>query len=575
MAIAVERKYTKDEILDMYLNSVFFGEGAFGVKDAAKTYFGTTPDKLTVAQSSMLIGLLPAPSVYSPISGDAQLAKQRQHYVLDQMARHHYITKEQKTAALGTKLTYAHAAESTFIHAQHYAMMVIDKLNDKYGDERVVRSGFTVTTGLDLSMQTQAETIIKKRVAQFADQGGSNAGLVAIDPRSGEVRVLVGSVDWNNKQFGKYNMALALRQPGSSFKPIYYAEAFQKHLITPATIMHDRPTTFGDWTPVNYDGRYRGNIKVRDALATSLNIPAAEVMERVGVETAAQAAKRMGITTIHNPESYGLTLALGTAEVQLYQLTNAYAAFANGGVQHDPTLITSIKDKYGKTVYKAPHESERVQSEQASFLINSILSDNVARAPSYGSSLNVPGHQVAVKTGTTNDNRDAWTLGYTPSLTVGVWVGNNQNVPMQGLYGGNSAGRIWDEVMRSYLRNTPDEPFDVPKGIVQLYMCPGTELRTANDARSSYREYFIVGTQPQGECRVKHETKTPKKHEDNKKPDKPTKPGTTDTAPTPPPPDDGTGGGTGDGGTTTPPPPPDDGTPPPPDDGTNPPPTGT
>jgi membrane carboxypeptidase/penicillin-binding protein len=182
---------------------------------------------------------------------------------------------------------------------------------------------------------------------------------------------------------------------------------------------------------------------------------------------------------------------------------------------------------------------------------------------------------VAVKTGTTNDNRDAWTLGYTPSLTVGVWVGNNQNVPMQGLYGGNSAGRIWDEVMRSYLRNTPDEPFDVPKGIVQLYMCPGTELRTANDARSSYREYFIVGTQPQGECRVKHETKTPKKHEDNKKPDKPTKPGTTDTAPTPPPPDDGTGGGSGDGGTTTPPPPPDDGTPPPPDDGTNPPPTGT
>jgi penicillin-binding protein 1A len=318
MAIAVERKYTKDEILDMYLNSVFFGEGAFGVKDAAKTYFGTTPDKLTVAQSSMLIGLLPAPSVYSPISGDAQLAKQRQHYVLDQMARHHYITKEQKTAALGTKLTYAHAAESTFIHAQHYAMMVIDKLNDKYGDERVVRSGFTVTTGLDLSMQTQAETIIKKRVAQFADQGGSNAGLVAIDPKSGEVRVLVGSVDWNNKKFGKYNMALALRQPGSSFKPIYYAEAFQKHLITPATIMHDRPTTFGDWTPVNYDGRYRGNIKVRDALATSLNIPAAEVMERVGVETAAQAAKRMGITTIHNPESYGLTLALGTAEVQPY-----------------------------------------------------------------------------------------------------------------------------------------------------------------------------------------------------------------------------------------------------------------
>lgn len=515
MAVAIERKYSKDEILDMYLNSVYFGEGAFGIRDAAKVYFNKTPADLTLSESSMLVGLLPAPNVYSPISGEQQLAKERQAYVLDRMVDTHMISTAQRKTAENEKLAYAHTEASNFIHAQHYALMVIDELHQKYGAERISRSGFDVTTGLDLTWQKQAEDIVRRRVAVFSAQGGSNAGLVAIDPKNGEVRALVGSVDWNNPSFGKVNMALAERQPGSSFKPIYYSEAFEKHLITPATIMHDKPTTFGDWTPTNYDGKYRGDITIRNALATSLNIPAAEVMQKLGPDAAAAAAKRMGITTIHKPESYGLTLALGTAETQLYQMTNAYAAFANGGEQYKPILITSIKDKYGNTVYRdTDHRPTRVQSKQASFLISSILSDNVARAPSYGTSLNVPGREVAVKTGTTNDNKDAWTIGYTPSLAVGVWVGNNNNMPMgSSLFGGSSAGMIWHDTMLAVVPSLPVEKFTPPENVVQVRICKGTELRAPSWYGNAAAEYFISGTEPTGQCKAPAVQVQPKKEE--------------------------------------------------------------
>ena len=578
MAVAIERKYSKDEILDMYLNSVYFGEGAFGINDAARVYFKKSPADLTLSESSMLVGLLPAPNIYSPISGEQKLGKERQAYVLDRMVETRMITAAQRTTAENEKLAYAHTEASNFIHAQHYALMVIDELHKKYGAERVSRSGFDVTTGLDLSWQKQAEDIVRRRVATFTAQGGSNAGLVAIDPKTGEVRALVGSVDWNNPSFGKVNMALAERQPGSSFKPIYYSEAFEKHLITPATIMHDKPTTFGDWTPTNYDGKYRGDIPIRNALATSLNIPAAEVMQKLGPDAAAAAAKRMGITTIHNPESYGLTLALGTAETQLYQMTNAYAAFANGGEQYKPILITSIQDKYGKTVYRdTDHKPIRVQSKQASFLISSILSDNIARAPSYGTSLNVPGREVAVKTGTTNDNKDAWTIGYTPSLAVGVWVGNNNNTAMgSSLFGGSSAGMIWHDTMLAVVPSLPVEKFTPPENIVQVRICKGTELRASSSYGNVITEYFISGTEPTGVCKAPAVQTQPKKDEkkeektDNKDTPKgdgngpagrggdaqpttptPTDPGTTDP-------------GTTGGDTTTPPPNTDPNTPPPP-----------
>lgn len=563
MAIAVEREYTKDEILEMYLNSVYYGEGAFGITEAAQSYYGKSPADLTAAESAMLVGVLPAPNTYSPISGDPELAKQRQQYVLTKMVEQKYLTAAEKEAALAQELNYSggEAASQSFQHAQHYALMVLDELNEKYGEERVSRSGFRVTTTLDLAAQKEAEAIVERRVASFASRGGENAGLVAIDPSNGHVKALVGSVSWENEEFGKVNMALTPRQPGSSFKPIYYAEAFDKKLITASTIINDQPKTYGTWAPQNYDFRFRGEISVRNALATSLNIPAAEVMQKLGPEEATEAARRMSIRTVTEPEKYGLTLALGTAETKLLEMTNAYAAFAAGGMQHDTVLITEIVDKYDGVVFQhRDRAGERVMGEDASFLISSILSDNTARAPTFGSSLNIAGRQVAVKTGTTDDNKDAWTIGYSPSLAVGVWVGNNQNEPMRGLAGGSSAGLIWRDTITAMLKGTEVKRFEKPASVRQVTICRGTDMRAVNPGDNTTTEYFIRGTEPKGECNVsrqveeqpkpqqeqpKPEEKKPEKPEKPEEPEQPTeeeiKPGATDlTNPTTP-----------DGGTTT------------------------
>jgi penicillin-binding protein 1A len=565
MAIAVERRYTKDEILDMYLNSVYFGEGAFGISDAAKTYFNKTPDELDVAESSLLVGLLPAPSAYSPLTGSKELAKQAQAEVLARMQENGYITAAQRKTAQDEQLSYVEGTEQNEnSYAQHYAMMVVDQLKQKYGEERVTRSGFDVTTALDSTWQKQAESTIKARVAIMESRGGRNASLVAMDPQTGEVKALVGSVDWNNKQFGQVNMATALRQPGSSFKPIYYSKAIDQHLITAATILDDKKTTFGsNYTPDNYDHRYKGKMAVRDALAQSRNVPAVQVLQKLGVSNGAKAAQEMGLASVNQPAKYGLTLAVGTAEVRLTNLTNAYAAFADQGDLHQPIYIKEVKDKSGHRIFKAKDQKHRVRSQQASFIISSILSDNAARAPLYGSSLNVSGRQVAVKTGTTNDNVDAWTIGYSPQVVVGVWVGNNEHQPMRGLAGGSAAGSIWRPVISSYLRGQPVMRFDVPKNVIQISAC-------ATSTTSSGREYFIKGTEPNRTCNTtRHIQETPKKKEDSEiKKDKPqdTQPTTPaepeptpEPTPQPEPEPDPTDPPPDDGGTT-----PTDPTPPPP-----------
>lgn len=504
MAVAVERHYSKQEILEMYLNSVYFGEGAFGIADAAKVYFGKAPADLTVAESALLVGLLPAPNTYSPISGDKELAAKQQTRVLNKMVEEKYISNDQKQQAQGTQLSYNGEQSESFTHAQHYALMVLDELHEKYGEERVRRAGFEVTTGLDLGQQKQAEEIVQRRVESFAAGGGRNASLVAIDPKTGYVRALVGSVDWNNETFGKVNMAVAPRQPGSSFKPIYFVEALDKKLITAATILKDERRTFGDWSPENFDFKFKGNMPVRNALAESRNIPAAEVMEKLGPNAASQAARRMGISTITEPEKYGLTLSLGTAEAKLYEMTGAYAAFANAGMHHEPVLITSITDKYDERVFQHDErEGERILSRDAAFVMSSILSDNSARAPTFGSSLNISGRQVAVKTGTTDENKDAWTIGYTPNLAVGVWVGNNESEPMRGLAGGSSAGLIWREAMNTYTENMPEEKFTVPENVTQVRVCRGTNQRAAQNGSNTHNEYFIKGTAPTATCNAR------------------------------------------------------------------------
>jgi 1A family penicillin-binding protein len=493
LAIAIEREYTKDEILEMYLNSVYFGEGAFGIGRAAEVYYGKSPQQLSLAESSMLIGLLPAPSAYSPVSGDGELAKQQQERVLNKMVEAGDITEEQKNAQLKDKLTYEEAVLEEQKYAHHFTQMILRELSERYGEERVTRGGFTVQSTLDLGAQREAERAVKDQISYIKHLGATNSALVAIDPKTGEIRALVGSVNWENKAFGQVNMATTPRQPGSSFKPIYYTEALEKEIITPSTVLHDERRVFADgYRPENYDFRFRGDVTVRYALALSLNIPAIEVMEKLGVREAAETARRMGIDTITEPEKYGLPLALGTAEAELVDMTNAYAAFANKGYQHPATTIQSISDKYGKRIFKNKIDTEVVQSPQASYLISSILSDEKARSGLSGSALNLQDRRVAVKTGTTNDNVDAWTIGYTPSLAVGVWVGDNKHKPMQ-LAGTSAAGPIWRRVMEHMLSGTTKEEFQRPSRIIEQAVC---------SVNGSYEEVYIQGSQPDDHCNI-------------------------------------------------------------------------
>jgi 1A family penicillin-binding protein len=507
IAIAIEQNYSKDEILDMYLNSVYYGEGAFGIESAAKTYFGKKASQLNLAESAMLIGVLPAPSAYSPISGNPKYAKERQATVLGRMVDNGVITEAESEAAKKVKLRYAEQ-EDTAGAAPHFAEMILGELYEEYGEEQVTRSGYTVRTTLDLKTQRAANNAVNSHIAYIRQNGGSNASVVAIDPTTGQIRALVGSADYDDPNFGKVNMATSPRQPGSSIKPLYYAEAMSRGIITPATIIDDKPTDFGGYRPQNADRGYRGKISVRNALAQSLNIPAVTVMERLGVEQAKDALLRMGISTIDDDQDYGLSLALGSAETRLTDMTNAYAAFANEGQQFDQTMILSIEDKFDKEVYELSRQSSRqVMSEAASFLISDILNDEAARAPIFGGSLNTSGYDAAVKTGTTDSARDAWTIGYTKQLAVGVWVGNNNNTPMNS--GGSSmAGPIWQSTLLGALSGTANEPFTAPSSIERLLVCRSNGYRAVGDGtKGTYQEYFMKGAVPSETCEVKVEPK--------------------------------------------------------------------
>lgn len=503
VSVAIEQRYNKDEILDMYLNSVYYGEGSFGIAAAAKTYFNKSAADLDLAESAMLIGVLPAPSAYSPITGSMEFAKERQATVLKRMVDNGAITQAEADAAKAQELAYAPQDETANKLAPHFAEMVMQELNDKFGEEVVTRSGYRVTTTLDLNLQRSANDAVANQISFIQRNGGSNASVVAIDPTTGAIRALVGSADYNNADFGKVNMTTALRQPGSSIKPLYYTEAMQKRIISPATILADKATDFGGYTPQNADRRFRGNVTARSALAQSLNIPAVEVVQQLGVPATIESLQRLGLTNLDNGTDYGLSIALGSSEAKLTEMTNAYAAFANGGNQFDATMIENIRDKFDAESFKAETATpERVMSEEASFLISDILNDENARAPIFGSSLNTNGYDVAVKTGTTDDARDAWTIGYSKQLAVGVWVGNNDNTTM--LNGGSAmAGPIWRNVMLAGLRGQANQPFTAPASVERIAICASNGLRAVGGGTNGvYQEYFIKGATPAGTCDV-------------------------------------------------------------------------
>lgn len=517
LAQEIERRFTKNEILEMYLNSVYFGEGAFGVEEASLTYFNKPAKNLTLAESSLLTALLKAPSSLSPISGDQKRAIERQKLVLEEMVNQGFITSAEKEIIEKQKLAFKEKESFINDFAPHFALMVLEELEERYGgEEKVARSGFKVKTTLNLEWQKHAENAVKNHVNNLARNRASNGGAVAIDPKTGEIRTLVGSKDWFNEDFGKFNIATALRQPGSAFKPIVYAAGFEQRVISPATILKDEPTTFtgpyvqGSYTPRNYDGRFRGPVLTRRALANSLNVPSVEVMSKVGLPEAIQMAQKMGITTLKDPSNYGLSLVLGGGEVKPIELTNAYAAFANGGEINKITTILEIKDKNGQTIYTATPEKNRAVKPETAFLISSIISDSQARQEVFGNALDIS-RPAAAKTGTTQDFRDAWTVGYTPSLAVGVWVGNNDNTPMDSVAGSLGAAPIWRSLMERFLQGTPVEMFSPPPSIIPLWICGDNGLRLENkeSTSSAKLEYFMPGTEPSGVCVVPTPTPAP------------------------------------------------------------------
>ncbi len=513
LAVAVNNRYSKEEILEMYLNSVYFGEGAFGVENAAQTYFGVPASELDLAQSTMLAGILPAPSVYSPLSNDAKISEDRKNMVLNEMAKDGVINEEVLKSSVEETLKFNPKREDVNAIAPHFALMVKDQLIAEYGEEYVIRSGLQVKTTLNTDWQKFAEQTLKQQVANLVGRDASNAAAVAIDPKTGEILVLVGSHDWHNQTNGKINMAISPRQPGSAFKPLIYAEAFERKLITPATILEDTKKTFqGNYEPTNYDNQFRGPVSVRRSLANSLNVPAVEVMNTLGVRNGLSTAQDFGITTLGKDAShYGLSLVLGSGEVKLTELTNAYAVFANQGVRNDLNSILEVKNKYGEIIMTKVNNDQRVISSESAFLISSILSDIQARAETFGNSLNI-GRTVAVKTGTTQDYRDSLTVGYTPSLVVGVWVGNNDNTPMSRVAGSSGAAPIWRLLMQNFLSGRPDESFSQPNTIVRSEVCI-TLTDGENSTPSAIMEYFIRGTAENQDCQIP--SPTPEEENDN------------------------------------------------------------
>lgn len=493
LAQEIERRYSKQEILEMYLNFVYFGEDAFGIENASLTYFGKHAKDLSVAESAFLTALLPSPSRLSPFSGDIHGAKLRQQNILQKMYEQRYLTQEQYEKAKKQKLVFQPTERQINEFAPHFALMVRDELIKKYGEERLARSGFRVKTTLDRNLQIHAESAVRKQVEKLSGNNVSNGAAVVMDPKTGEILALVGSADWYNANNGKINLATTPRSVGSSFKPIVYAAGLEQHLITPATTLMDNPTTFpGDYRPLNYDRTFRGPVPVRKALANSLNVPAVQVMQKVGLYEALAMAKRLGITTLSDPSQYGLSLVLGTGEVKLIELTNVYATFAAQGMKPTPTLIAAVTDKNGRPLYKSKVQTEQVLSPASAFLISSILSDADARSEAFGNLLDIS-RTAAVKTGTAEDYKDALTVGYSPSIVVGVWVGNNDNQPMDSIAGSLGAAPIWKELMEYTLKNTAYEPFKAPSTIISASVC-------GSGTAGTNTEYFINGTQQTIDC---------------------------------------------------------------------------
>nr|MBN1229765.1 transglycosylase domain-containing protein [Anaerolineae bacterium] len=513
LAYRLTQHYGKEHILALYLNQTDYGNLSYGIDAASRAYFGKPASRLDLAECALLAGLPQAPSLYDPLT-NLDAAKERQRVVLELMADEGYITAGQVESAYNEPLSFA--AERYSIEAPHFVMAVIAGLESILPPEVLAQGGLVVRTTLDLDWQMAAEQIARRHLESLNEplpgeipHNAQNAALVAMDPHTGQVLVMMGSPDYFDPDIsGAVNMALALRQPGSTLKPFTYALALDPDQDAPwtaATMLLDVYTSFVTnegfaYAPVNYDHQEHGPVSLREALASSYNIPAVLALDRVGVGRLLRLLAELGITTFSDPSQYDLSITLGGGDVRLLELAGAYAALANGGVMVHPILVLDVRNSEGEVLFEqASALGGRVLDERVAWLISDILSDNNARAPAFTThSILQIGRPAAVKTGTTTDYRDNWTIGYTPDLVAGVWVGNADSSSMVGISGVSGAGPIWHQFMRTVLLGRPQLDFARPEGLAQAEVCSLSGLLPTNDCPYTRTEWFIEGTAPSG-----------------------------------------------------------------------------
>ncbi len=489
LALWTERIYSKGEILQMYLNQVPYGGSSYGIEEASKTYFKKSAKDLSLPEAALLAGLPQAPSLYSPYA-NPDLARTRRNNVLKNMMDEKYITEDQYKKAVSSSVKVS--SPQTTIKAPHFVFYVKNQLVDEFGIRKAEEGGFNVKTSLDIELQQDIENILEEEIDKIRNLNVSNGAVLVTKPSTGEILAMVGSVDYFSDTDGAFNVTTALRQPGSSIKPLMYSLALEGS-YTAATMVDDTPVVFDipgskPYKPVNYDGKFHGRIPLRYALANSYNVPAVKVLNSVGVDNFVNHAREMGITTWNDSSRFGLSLTLGGGEVKMVDMARAFGVFANQGLRQDLSPILNVKNSSEDVIFERSNYSKRVLDPGVSFIISDILSDNTARSYAFGrgSSLEIPGYKVAVKTGTTDDKKDNWTIGYTPEYLVTVWVGNNNNSPMNPFLtsGITGASPIWNRVMSLLLtkystRNTwLEKPVNVSEKL-----CYGGRI-----------EYFVSGT---------------------------------------------------------------------------------
>lgn len=534
LAIETELTFSKDQILEMYLNEVAYGGAAYGIEEAAQLYFGKPARNLSLAEAALLAGLPRAPTTYSPFGANPQLSRARQLEVLSRMVQQEYITQKEADSTASEKLVFA--PQRTDINAPHFVMYVKQILAQKYGEQVVEAGGLEVTTSLDLDLQEKVERIAREEAEKIRRLRISNAAALVTGPGTGEILAMVGSKDYFDTRIdGNFNVTTALRQPGSSIKPVNYAFALESGRYTAASIIDDSPITYWipgseSYSPKNYDSRFHGRIPLRTALGSSYNVPAVKVLASYGVEKMIEQGRKLGITSWNDPRRFGLSLTLGGGEVKMVDMAVVYGTLANYGKRVDLYPILKVTDyrrrvlEEGKcevrsekvashlsrltSIYAAEASMSKICGQQVldsrvAFILTDILQDNGARTPTFGprSLLVIPNHgEVAAKTGTTQNLRDNWAIGYTKDYVVATWVGNNDNTPMAYVASGvTGATPIWHKIMAELLEGQANHSWEVPPGITQVDICPFAGTLPCEGCAGK-KEYFLEGTEPKKAC---------------------------------------------------------------------------